>query len=135
MARKRFVQPENAILNRLDNISEWVLEIIWAVAALVAVIALGAGVLTWLAEGTFPDYDLFFLLADVQCAATGGVPKGFDGMLLCREAFPITDLVGLNKILSFLFDIHLSLSVLLGAFALSIVWLFLFSLVRSSVAR
>lgn len=77
------------------------------------IVALGLPVtqgFAWLKTGVVPDRDLFWLLADTKCQATGWTAMGWTGMDACREPYwHISDWVGLNQLVNWAADIHLSI--------------------------
>jgi hypothetical protein len=82
----------------------------WVVgAAMFLVIPLYSQAISWLKHGFSPERDLFWLLSDVSCAATNFEPKGFEGMDLCRSSYIIfTDWVGVNQVMNWFCDFHVS---------------------------
>ena len=69
---------------------------------------------TWLKTGIFPEKDLYWFFADVSCAATNFQAAGFQGMDLCRPNYiEFTDWVGVNKIINWIFDLHIGVVFLL----------------------
>jgi hypothetical protein len=80
--------------------------------------------ITWLETGVAPPRDLFWLSAPTDCAATGGVTTTFiEGKDLCREDVrDFTDLVGRNRIVNWLFDLHLAL-LAIGAYVMFVLTL------------
>lgn len=94
---------------RVEDILLWVTLVpfvaLWGCVALGTAIPLTRLIHEWLVHGVVHEYDLYWYMADMSCAATGFIQRGFEGMTLCREEFDLTQLVGLNKILKFIFDI------------------------------
>lgn len=79
--------------------------------------------IVWLKNGVWPEVDLFFLTAPVSCAETNWEAKGFEGMRICTVRYHnFTEWVGVDKIINWVFDVHVSLLalgiVLLGIFIL-----------------
>lgn len=133
MRQRDFSERQNRVMDGLEKWVLWPPVVICGTACFIAVYALAASCLQWLATGAFPDYDLFFLLADVKCDATGGVAKGFEGMLLCREEFTLTSLVGLNSILTAVLDLHLGFSALVVGVLALFFWMLIIELVLTVV--
>lgn len=66
--------------------------------------------LSWLKTGIVPERDLFWATANVRCEATGYKAKGFEGMELCRPDYiSFTDWVGIDRVINYIFDIHIAL--------------------------
>lgn len=64
---------------------------------------------TWLKTGVIPPKDLYWYTADVKCAATNWQAKGWEGMDLCRPNYiHFTDWVGVDRIINFVFDLHVA---------------------------
>lgn len=63
---------------------------------------------TWLKYGYAPERDLYWLIADSECSSSNVMYKGFSGRDLCRtEKIVFTEMVGMNKIVHYIFDIHI----------------------------
>jgi len=88
--------------------------------------------LSWLKTGVVPERDLFWATADVRCEATGYQAKGFEGMELCRPDYiHFTDWVGIDRIINYVFDIHIALTT---SACLAFLWWGLFALLEKIAA-
>ena len=73
-------------------------------------------IIEWLRHGIWYERDLFWMVADVSCAKTNWIAEGFKGMDLCRQNnIKFTDWVGVNRIINWLFDLHVVFILLLSS--------------------
>jgi len=80
-------------------------------------------IMSWLKHGVIPERDLFWFIAEPKCYNTGWVAQGWKGMDLCRvENINFTGWVGVDKIINFIFDIHISILGLITLVVLFTVW-------------
>jgi hypothetical protein len=81
---------------------------IWTIGFVITcVLPVFLQIFTWLKTGIYPEKDLYWLFADVSCAATDFRSAGFNGKDLCRlDYIEFTDWVGANKIINWMFDLH-----------------------------
>ncbi len=90
---------------------EALLIVLWSVAMLAVVVVIFYQFLSWLQFGVVPDRDLYWATAEVKCAATDWQPRGWEGMDLCRPDYiQFTDWVGVDRIINYLFDLHIAIA-------------------------
>ncbi|TMV02592.1 hypothetical protein FGK63_20405 [Ruegeria sediminis] len=86
---------------------------LWSLAAIFAALVVGNQVYVFLADGVWPERDLFWLIAPEGCEKAA---EGFGAKDICRENYiEISSWVGLNKILNLLLDMYLPVLILVLA--------------------